>query len=93
MDNITETTATKETTMSTETATEGKKGKKGKKTGSASNGNGLAKLAKLERQPSKSVQETFRATPEEHNTLVAEASKGGFGSMSDFYRSKLGLDE
>jgi hypothetical protein len=82
---------TKEKTMSTETtpATDGK-GKKTKK--AKTNGTGLMKLEKLQRAPSRSVQETFRATPEEHNALVAEASKGGYGSMSDFYRKKLGLD-
>lgn len=71
-----------------DTATETKT-KKTKKTPA----NGLAKLAKLDRAPARSVQETFRATPEEHNDLVAKAGKEGFTSMSDFYRSKLGLDD
>lgn len=77
-------TETKENTMSTE--------KTAKKTKAKKNGNGLAKLAKLDRGPARSVQETFRATPDEHNALVAAATKAGFGSMSDFYREKLGLN-
>lgn len=87
------TETTKETNMS-DTATEsnGKtKTKKAKKTAA----NGVPELAKLDKLPrgmSRSVQETFRANPEEHNQLVAEANKGKFGSMSDFYRAKLGLD-
>jgi len=82
-------THTKENTMS-ETATEGTKTKKAKK---AKPTNGLAKLAKLEKGPVRSVQETFRCTPEEHNKLVEDASAKGFTSMSDFYRHKLGLDK
>lgn len=83
-------TATKEnTTMSETAATEGKKSK-AKKTKPA---NGLAKLASLPKGPIRSVQETFRCTPEEHNKLVEEAQKKGHTSMSDFYREKLGLDK
>lgn len=81
----------KEKTMSDTTPATDSKKTKTKKT--KTNGAGLAKLEKLPRAASRSVQETFRATPDEHNALVAEASKGGFGSMSDFYRKKLGLDK
>jgi len=91
-DTSTATDTTKEKTM--DTATESKKNKKTKK---ATNGTDdipeLAKLEKLPRAMTRSVQETFRATPEEHNSMVAEAGKGKYGSMSDFYRAKLGLDD
>lgn len=83
------TNTNKEKTMTDTAAATAPKTKKAKKT----NGNGLLKLEKLTRGPSRSVQETFRATPEEHNELVQEASKGGYASMSDFYRQKLGLDK
>lgn len=76
--------------MSTETATATKKTKKTKTSNGAVE---LAKLDKLPRGSSRSVQETFRATPEEHNKMVAEAAKGGFSSMSDFYRDRLGLEQ
>ena len=94
-DTATATETTKEKTM-TDTATETNGKTKTKKATKAKAANGaapvLAKLEKLPRGMTRSVQETFRATPEEHNQLVAEASKGNFGSMSDFYRDKLGLD-
>jgi len=53
----------------------------------------LAELKKLDRGPSKSIQETFRCTEDEHNQLVDKAQKEKFNSMSDFYRAKLGLDK
>lgn len=39
----------------------------------------------------RSIQQTFRTTPEEHTRLVEMAREAGFGALSRFYRSKLGL--
>lgn len=52
----------------------------------------LDQLERLDRGQTRSVQETFRCTPEEHNDLVALARKDKFKSMSDFFRTRLGLD-
>lgn len=81
----TSTTQTKDSNMTDTAKSNGTKAK--------SKRTGTLQLKKLNRGPAKSIQETFRCTEEEHNKLVGLAEKEGFGSMSDYYRAKLGLDK
>lgn len=88
--------ANKDAAMSDSKKTKTKKTKpaasKAKTNGHSNGASAAVKLDSLNRGPARTVQETFRATPDEHNKLVASAKKAGFTSMSDYYRSTLGLD-